>query len=178
MDLEQGQTLLCKGKMSRMNDPGDHLIVQSSSRLMQLPIELRDQIYLKLFNSTRLIFGRLRRGHKHQLVEQPTSDGLGILRTCRQINDETNRLWLSRVELDFAHVEQLLNHLAPLSDETVSQIRYITVGLSSLCVRDLPYGYGTDFFTFAEALKLIESLQLDDLTIIGFSFYSIKTSLI
>ncbi|CZR50801.1 uncharacterized protein PAC_00675 [Phialocephala subalpina] len=168
MEFGSNQALLSEEKMPPTENPANHLIVQQNSPFMQLPRELRDQIYLSLFDSTRLIFGRVRRGHKHQLIEQPVSDGLGALRTCRQINEETKHLWLSQVDFDFAHIEQLLNCLAPLPGGTVSQIRYIAVGLSWLSVR-IP-GYRTEFFTLAESVEPLD-LQLDSLTVVRYPFY-------
>ena len=105
-----------------------HELSKPSSRLLQLPRELRDQIYTHLFTSTRIAFGRRATSRISAKKTIPAPNLLAILYTCRQINSETRLLWLRQVLFSFEEPEYLLDRLSSLPSAIISQIRKIRTG--------------------------------------------------
>lgn len=105
---------------------------QSSSRLLQLQRELRDQIYKHLFWSTRLTFGKryFLHGKDPKFVAntrendymikwlKPAPNSLAILRTCRQTYSETTNRWIGEVLFNFERTVDMLDKLDSLSPST------------------------------------------------------------
>jgi hypothetical protein len=114
---------------------------QSSIRLLQLPQELRDQVYKHLFWSTRLTFGkRYFLPEKHQkfvantrkieyMIKwlKPAPNSLAILRTCRQTYSEATNRWVGEVLFNFERAEDMLDKLDSLSPSTIASIRHLRV---------------------------------------------------
>ena len=143
---------------------------QSQSRFLELPVELRYQIYIYLFASTRLAFGKkhVKRMTNRNIKLAPNS--LSILRTCRQINRETRSFWLSQVLFHFEDVKSLLDKLSKLDPTTIAQIRYIRTTGASLRW-NLP-GAETEYsreYPLIEALNLQPELRLERLIVLGSS---------
>jgi hypothetical protein len=134
--------------------------------LLQLPRELRDQIYLCLFDSTRLAFGKRRTGSLSSVRIRPNPNALAMLRTCHQINEEAGPLWLNRVLFSFEGLEDLLDKLSPLPSSMLSEIRHIRTGGQPLMLQ--PVGYDDDvYYRPVWVMKLLPSLRLDTLTVFG-----------
>ncbi len=108
---------------------------------LNLPREIRNDIYFILFNSTRLRFGvRVSTDplFQHDSDEdsddeidgilqyiRPAPHSLAILRTCHQVNQEARDAWLSRVTFCFEDARVLVEKLHTLPDTTIAQIRYM-----------------------------------------------------
>ena len=134
--------------------------------LLQLPRELRDQIYTCLFASTRFTFGKRPKSLITGKMMKPAPNGLAILRTCRQINQEAGDLWLRHVLFSFESSEYLLDKLSTLPSTTLSQIRHVRTGGRPLMLR--PIGDIDDVsYRLVWVLKLLRGLRLDKLTVLG-----------
>src|SRR2546429_1002562 len=135
--------------------------------LLQLPRELRDQIYTCLFASTRITFGE-RNSRITTKTMKPAPNSLAILRTCRQINQEAGALWLNHVLFNFENPEDLLDKLSTLPSTTLSQIRHVRTGGRPLMLQ--PIGDDDDvYYRLVWALKLLPGLRLNTLTVLGSS---------
>jgi hypothetical protein len=144
------------------------MLPQTSSMLLQLPRELRDQIYTCLFTSTRLTFGERAISRIEAKTMKPTPNALAILRTCHQINQEARPLWLGQVLFCFENPEDLLDKLSALAPAILSQIRHVRTGGRPVMLQ--PIGDDDDvFYRLVWVLKLLPGLQLDKLTVLGFS---------
>jgi hypothetical protein len=76
------------------------------SMFLELPGEIRNQIYETLFTSTRLSSGVWRSDKKWI---KPAPNSLAIVRTCRQTNQEARSLWLGRVLFHFENIQSMLD---------------------------------------------------------------------
>ncbi|ERF75380.1 hypothetical protein EPUS_00173 [Endocarpon pusillum Z07020] len=133
---------------------------------LQIPRELRDQIYVCLFASTRITFGEKYISRITTKTMKPAPNSLAILRTCRQINQEAGAFWLGHVLFNFEHPEDLLDKLSKLPPTTLSQIRHLRTSGRPLMLQ--PIGYGDDvFYRLVWALKLLPGLRLHRLTVLG-----------
>ncbi|KAF2496299.1 hypothetical protein BU16DRAFT_609075 [Lophium mytilinum] len=139
---------------------------QSSSRLMQLPGELRNQIYKHLFSSTRLTYGDRRTGRISSVKMKSALNSLAILRTCRQVHREAATLWPGLVLFNFEDVDALLDRLSPLPAETLSKIRYVRTRGHTLMLLPVGEEYNI-YYRLAESLKLLPGLRLDTLTVLA-----------
>lgn len=133
------------------------------SKLLQLPGELRNQIYICLFASTKLTFG-----HINGIVKRigPATDSLAIIHTCRQINQESKALWPGHVLFNFRTPKVMLDRLSTLPLSMLSGIRHLRVdgvGLDFVSVT----GYDEIYHRLVWMLKLLPGLRLDRLTVIG-----------
>jgi hypothetical protein len=145
-----------------------HMLPQTSSILLQLPRELRDQIYTCLFTSTRLAFGKRAISRIGTKTIKPMPNALAILRTCRQINREARPLWLGQVLFSFENPEDLLNKLSALAPATLSQIRHVRTGALPVMIHPIEDDDEV-YYRLVWVLKLLPGLQLDKLTVLGLS---------
>ncbi|KAF2813417.1 uncharacterized protein BDZ99DRAFT_255638 [Mytilinidion resinicola] len=131
-------------KLYDVPDESSIAVQPSSSRLMQLPGELRNQIYDHLFSSTTLTI------HKRLWGEQ--KEGLAILRTCSQINREAAPLWPGLALFDFP-IRRLR---MPGYDLMLKPVHYV----------DGAYERNENavYYKPAMVLKLLPGLRLDVLT--------------
>lgn len=145
-----------------------HVLPPKSSIFLQLPRELRDQVYCCLFASTRITSGERYTSRVTTKTMKPAPNALALLRTCRQINQESRALWLGHVLFNFENPEDLLDKLSTLPSTTLSQIRHVRTSGIPLMLRPL----GDDdevYYRLAWALKLLPGLYLDKLTVLGSS---------
>lgn len=140
----------------------------NNSRLLNLPGELRNMVYDYLFVSTRLTFAERRIGDRF-MATKPAPNSLAILRTCRQINRETQGLWLNRVLFNFDTICTMLDKLSTLPEGTVSEIRYLRVSAERVTFTRVGYHGGGHHFDFClnNAFTLIPCLHLNRLTVFG-----------
>ncbi|KAL2012117.1 hypothetical protein VTN00DRAFT_4835 [Thermoascus crustaceus] len=133
--------------------------------LLQLPDELRNQIYTYLFAGTTLEFDEVHT-YKYPFswstLKLPSD--FPILRVCRQINQEARPIWLSQVLFDFETPRALLDCLSTLSSTTLSQIRHVRV-------HNWPFPLMIDtvrkrYYWLLSALELLPGLRLDTLTVV------------
>ncbi|KUJ23935.1 uncharacterized protein LY89DRAFT_776141 [Mollisia scopiformis] len=131
----------------------------------QLPQELRDKVYDSVFTSTRVTFGqRPISRHNHKSIK-PATHFLALLHVCRQIFEETKYVCLGRVLFNFERVESLLDKFSSIPSNTVSQIRHVrTRGYPLVLIFHEDHGVHD---RLVWALKLLPSLQLDTLTVLG-----------
>lgn len=156
-----------KGK-AKAKTQNQQIFPQTLSPLLQLPGELRNQIYNCLFASTRLTFGERNTGPITRKIMRPAINSLAILRVCRQINQEARSLWLGEILFSFEVVKNLLDKFSTLPSSTLSQIRNVRTGGHPLMLQ--PIGGDDDvFYKLAWALKLLPGMNLDNLTVLGSS---------
>ncbi|KAK8218650.1 hypothetical protein IWZ01DRAFT_493574 [Phyllosticta capitalensis] len=129
---------------------------QEASKLMQLPQELRNQIYSELFHSTRMT-------HVSRRSIDPSSH-LALLRTCKRIHAEVGDSWLKQVEFRFDDSEAMLDTLANIPTDKLALIRHVRV--ASKALRILAADEGKQYLLHA-ALQLLPGLQLDRLTVVA-----------
>jgi hypothetical protein len=142
------------------------IVPQPESPLLRLPGELREQIYDFLFVSTRVTFGERSTGRIGRKTLKPAPHSLALLRVCRQIYKEGKSFWLGRVLFNFENVESLLDKLSQLSLTTLSQIRHIHTRGHTLMLTP-PDSDDDVYYRLVWALKLLPSLQLEALTVLG-----------
>ena len=154
-----------KGK-ARAKTQNQQILPQTLSPLLQLPGELRNQIYNYLFASTRLTFGKRRTSRMTCKTMRPALNSLAILRVCRQINQEAGSLWLGEILFNFEQVEDLLDKFSTLPSSTLSQIRNVRTGGRPLVLQ--PIGdHDEVYYRLAWALKqLLPVMSLDNLTVL------------
>ncbi|KAJ7491242.1 hypothetical protein FB451DRAFT_1514938 [Mycena latifolia] len=117
---------------------------------MQLPPEMRVEIYSHLFFSTRLAWGERALGRiSHQRIGH-APNGLALLRTCRQVHAESP--------------EAMLDKLANIPIATRALIRYARVSGDPLM---LSWEDDDAYYRTSQALKLLPGLALDRLTVLG-----------
>ncbi len=136
--------------------------------LLQIPRELRDQIYVCLFTSSRITFGDRSISQIRIKKMKPAPNGPAILRTCRQINQEARYFWLGHVLFNFENPSDLLNKLSSLPPTTLSQIRHVRTSGCPLMLQLI--GNDDDVhYRLVWALKLLPGLRLDRLTVLATS---------
>ncbi|KAM0153364.1 hypothetical protein ACHAQE_007694 [Botrytis cinerea] len=135
---------------------------KTKSHLLNLPKELRDMIFDHLFDSTRLTFGHRQIRFEYRKV-LPARNALAILRVCKQMYQETSKIWINRVLFDFEDSFPLLDKFSLLPISTISQIRNVRIRMKSEepdapeAVEDEEQLYG---------LQVLQGLQLDRLTVV------------
>ncbi|KAK4502986.1 hypothetical protein PRZ48_006413 [Zasmidium cellare] len=139
---------------------------QAGSKLMQLPQEIRDEIYARVFCSTRFAFGKraISRIGRNQLVSAHRGRALGLLRSCRRVREEIGDDWLSQVLFHFEDPESMLQKLANVPGRVRGQIRHLRVSGLPLM---LSFEDDDVYYRTAQALKLLPGLNLDVLTVLG-----------
>lgn len=100
-----------------------------SSPFLKLPGEIRNEIYLFLFSSTRISFGeemwsneKRRRG---KLYVRPSMHSLSLLHTCRQIHIEANPLWTGMLLLHFGSSHAMINRILAFPKAKIGDIRQL-----------------------------------------------------
>lgn len=133
---------------------------------MQLPQEVRDQIYESLFSSNRFAFGEraIERIKSQRIVSAHRRKALSILRSCRRINHEIGKEWLHQVSFHFEDPEYMLQKLGNISDTLRGEVRRVRVSGHTLM---LSFEDDDVYYRTAQALKLLPGLKLDVLTILG-----------
>ncbi|KAF1934796.1 hypothetical protein EJ02DRAFT_362907 [Clathrospora elynae] len=139
--------------------------IKETSPLLQLPRELRDEIWELVFNSIRLTFGlRSTTSHVEKYLK-PAPHSLALLRVCRQIHHETRDIWIQRVLFNFEEPQTMLNRLSELPDSTVSKIRHLRLTGSPM-MRYLK-GFDDLMYRHESVFQLLPALRLDCLTILA-----------
>jgi hypothetical protein len=138
---------------------------QTQSKLMQLPQEIRDEIYATVFRSTRFAFGKraYSRDMGHRIRSANCGTALAILRTCRRVRDEVGVSWLNQVLFQCEDPTSLLRNLTRLPAALLGQIRHVRVlgDVITLTPHDDCY------YCTAQILRLLPGLKLDRLTVLG-----------
>lgn len=155
-----------KSEMGNANGPTFTFAPQPDCRLLQLPQELRDKVYDFLFMSTRVTFGARSTGRTEHKNIKPAAYSLALLRVCRQIFEETKTLWLRRLLFNFESIICLLDKLSSIPSTALSQIRHLRTRGHPLV---LSFEDDDVYYRLAWALKLLPSLRLDTLTVLGSS---------
>jgi hypothetical protein len=140
---------------------------QVHSKIMNLPQEVRDEIYANVFRSTQFTYKFADQfepeGHRVECSARET--GLALLRTCRRVRDEIGVSWLHQVLFNFSDPRTLLDKLSAIPLALREQVRHVSVSgrhLTIVCDASDDAPYGT-----AHVLKLLPGLQLDTLTVVG-----------
>ena len=141
----------------------------SSNSLLELPGELRNEIYLWVLGSTRITFAedwkRNRGWDIWPIVNHSPPHPLALLYTCRQIQREIGSNWISWILFNFATAESMLSFLTVIPPAQIAAIRHIRV---SGCPALLQLVQTVWHYTLAWTMKLLPDLRLDTLTVIGF----------
>ncbi|KAF7334588.1 hypothetical protein MVEN_02288700 [Mycena venus] len=137
---------------------------QLGSRFMQLPPELRGEIYSHLFLSTRLMWGERAFGRTARQSIRSVSNALTLLRTCRRVNGEIGTTWLQQVLFSFESPEAMLDKLANIPTATRALIRHARVSGDPLM---LSWEDDSVYYRTSQMLKLLPGLALDRLTILA-----------
>jgi hypothetical protein len=145
--------------------PNRNIKQQVNSKLMQLPQEIRDEIYANIFCSTRLAFGKraynLEVGHRIQSAGR--GKALAVLRTCRRMRDEVGTSWLKQVLFHFEDPHRLLKKFSGIPTALLKQIRHVRV-LGDVIELTPSEEY---YYCTARILRLLPGLELDRLTVLG-----------
>ncbi|KAJ7167610.1 hypothetical protein C8R46DRAFT_1093566 [Mycena filopes] len=130
--------------------------------LLQLPQEMRNEIYAHLFFSTRLASGL--RSITPQRSQRITSRShtLALLRTCRQVYTEIGTSWLQQVLFSFETLSAMLDKLTNIPTATRALIRYVRVCGEPFYFDDVCITYHV-----CQALTLLPGLALERLTVLG-----------
>ena len=136
-----------------------------ASKLLELPRELRDEIFVIFFASTRLTFGlRHASGHGERVIK-PAPYSLGLVRACQQLNAETRDIWISHVLFNFEDPKTMLNKLSELPDSTVSKIRHMR--LTGFPMMRYLKGFDDLMYRHDSVFQLLPALRLECLTIVA-----------
>jgi len=132
-------------------------MAQSSTpcAFLQLPPELRNEIYTTLFRSTTITSRGKPASHTGPYA-------LALLRTCRHLYHETRRLWLGQVLLSYDSPKTFVERLPCLPIETQRQIRHLSIGRPQMplqCSR--PGGFGVQL----KSLICMSPMTLETFTI-------------
>ncbi|KAJ9217308.1 hypothetical protein DTO166G4_939 [Paecilomyces variotii] len=127
MSLENGKW----PRLRKEEDDGEkdvRLLTASSSRFLNLPPELRYEIYKFVFSSTILNFYFRINTNRHKTFKR-----LALLLTCRQVHSEIGSLWVRLALFNFERIDVMMETLAKLPEATLSQVRYArTLGNSAI----------------------------------------------
>ncbi|ESZ96293.1 hypothetical protein SBOR_3348 [Sclerotinia borealis F-4128] len=150
--------------LTRSNQASTSILRQPSNKhtLMKFPAEIRQMIFKHLFDSTRLTFGyrQIKYGFRKVL---PSRNALAILRVCRQIYQEADHLWLSRVLFNFEDGMTLIDKLSSLPISTLEQIRHVRTRMLQ-DEPEIPAGITEEL---AHGLRLLPGLKLDTLSLVS-----------
>lgn len=139
---------------------------------MRLPQEIKDEIYGYLFHSTRFCFGERAVGlidlDTRRVVSRNRGISLALLRACQRTHAEVGSTWLGQALFHFEDPKALLDKLSVVDDAIRSQIRYVRVS-GDTC--DVEWGYDDCYYRTAQVLKLLPSLRLERLTVLGPKFH-------
>jgi hypothetical protein len=140
---------------------------QVSSKFMQLPQEIRDEIYSYVFCSTRFASGNRTVGQceGRRLVSSFRGTVLALLRTCCRVRDEIGISWLHKVHFHFEDSYSLLDKLAGIPITVRKQIRHVRVLENSVMI--WVDNRGDSYHGVAQVSKLLPGLELGTLTVLG-----------
>lgn len=136
------------------------------SLLLKLPRELRDEIYIWLFASITVTFGKRNLRSIILKTMKLAPKTLAILHTCRQINAEARSLWLRHVLFSFESAEAMVDKLRSLPQISISQIRNIqAVGNPLVTAEVVVDQRGLKYYGILPALEFLPGLRLDKFTV-------------
>lgn len=141
--------------------------IQPGSPLLNLPREVRDDIFDIFFTSTRLTYGmRYSTRHGERFI-RPAPHSMAILRVCQQIYAEVRHIWMEQVLFNFEDPQTMLNKLSALPDSTLSRIHFLRLTGSPM-MRYLK-GFDDLMYRHDSIFQLLPALRLDCLTILTIS---------
>ncbi|KAJ7364620.1 hypothetical protein DFH08DRAFT_275136 [Mycena albidolilacea] len=143
----------------------DALNLQDGSLFIQLPPEMRVEIYSHLFFSTRVTWG----SNIYSLTGQrtvPAPNALALLRTCRQVHLEIGRTWLHQILFSFESAQEMLEKLTDIPPATRALIRHVRVSGDPLMLLDED-DEGVVCYCLSQVFTILPGLALDRLTILG-----------
>jgi hypothetical protein len=112
---------------SPLDNDGPYQNSPRSSPFLRLPGEVRNEIYLALFSSTRISFGEEETKGKTKLRVLPARHSLSLLHTCRQIHIEANPLWAGLILIHFGSITAMANKIKSIPEATIKDIRQMRV---------------------------------------------------
>ena len=146
--------------------PPPQCLQHSRCRLLELPRELRNEIYSWVLASTRVTFGEMP-GVDCGItptINKSRLYSLALLYTCHQVKVEIGTNWIGWVLFNFQSPESLLDTLTGPPTAQVTAVRHIRVnGLPVM----LSLPHDDIYYRLAWTLKLVPHLQLDPLTVLG-----------
>ncbi|KAJ7807620.1 hypothetical protein B0H14DRAFT_2609520 [Mycena olivaceomarginata] len=128
---------------------------------MQLPPEIRVEVYSHLFSSTRVTWAK--NIHSNKIIT-PAPNALALLRTCRRVHVEIGTTWLHQVLFCFGGPRAMLDKLTTIPAATRALIRHARVFGDPV---DVYWNHRKVSFRTSQVLKLLPELALDRLTILG-----------
>lgn len=150
---------------------------QGSSLSLKLPIEIRLEIYSRVFYSTRLAFGgRLRTATpvslSHRLTDsanlehvqlRSVPNSLSLLCVCRRVNGEIGHSWIGQVLFSFEDAQTTFRKLTALEPSVLAKLRHMRI--SGVQPRlELGGDYRTTQSGWDNMLKVLPGLCLDRLS--------------
>lgn len=136
--------------------------------LLGLPREVRDEIYRRLFRSTRLTFGRRASGRGKRMITKPKPHSLAIRWTCHQIHEETEIVWLNHVLFNFKDPLALMDKPSALPPSSIPHIRHLRVEEGPFRALDV-FSYRAPriyhYSNLASALQIFPTLRLDAMVV-------------
>jgi hypothetical protein len=144
----------------------------SSFSFLQLPAELRLEIYDILFTSTRLSHGRRFVNTAGGLSEWttiiPGKHSLALLRVNRQIFQETRVYWPRRVLVNFENGSAMLHKLLGVNNSISANLRHVRTYMGLGDISGLgPVDPLRFLKVWAGLVKVLSSLRLDTFTVLG-----------
>ena len=107
------------------------------SRLLKLPLELRDNIYEMVFGGVGIIvrpnvdqlfrIAAMYENNDQQVTSLPPATVLALALTCRQVHDEAIRFYYGRNTFSFKHTYDLYRYLYMIGEERREWIRSIEI---------------------------------------------------
>lgn len=136
-----------------------------ANRLLRIPLEIRLEIYSRVFTSARFTCGSRQPTAFVRFYIAPSKNNLALLLTCRQIRHEIGDSWIGQVLFNFEHPCALLEKLTPLSLPTLKKIRHVRVRADEIKIR-VPATGRAEYYPLVSILKLLPGLCLDQLTVL------------
>lgn len=134
---------------------------------MQLPGEMRVEIFSWVFSSTRITFGEVSIGGRSAInptINKSKPHALALLYTCRQIYSETRSLWKEWVLFNFQTPEAMLDILYPLPENILSRIRHVRTSGRPILLTLLE---DDEYYRIVTATKLLPALRLNTFTVLA-----------
>ena len=126
-------------------------------------------IYRLILTQTRLSWSNPISPYSPGGFLKPERHSLNLLHICHRIKDEIGDSWLGMVLFNFHDPETMLDKFTKLPDNMVSKIRKMRMRGRSLVMAPLDDDSAPMQYSLASALKLVPSLRLDILTVVGSS---------
>ncbi|KAJ3549308.1 hypothetical protein NM208_g576 [Fusarium decemcellulare] len=139
---------------------------QESSPLFRLPVELRAEIYSRVFSTTRISHGLKAISVTSRFWISPAENSLTLLRTCRRVRGEIGDSCLGQVLFSFEHPRDMLEKFTALPHQIVGKIRCLRLRGNAFDVAYRSARHDTYCYLF-NVFKLLPGLCLDQLTILG-----------